>query len=131
MSATRALLPKEHGAYGQLAFPLVAAFAVAGPSPAGVLLGVAAVAGFLAHEPGAVMLGQRGPRARRELSSVAVRWLLVCAAVGSVAAVSSAILIPANARWSLMVPAVAALFLGAATIAGRGKSWDGEVAAAC
>lgn len=62
------LWPKEHGAYGQAAFPLLAAFGVAGPSPAGVLLAVAVAAGFLAHEPAVILLGRRGPRARREMS---------------------------------------------------------------
>jgi hypothetical protein len=80
MSVARALLPKEHGAYGQIAFPLVTVFVVTGVSPAGVLLTAAAVAGFLAHEPAAIVLGARGPRARRELSSAATRslalWLL-------------------------------------------------------
>ena len=131
MSAIRALLPKEHGAYGQLAFPLLTAFAVAGPSAAGVLLAVAAVAGFLAHEPAAVMLGHRGPRARRELSAAARPSLLVCVAVGSVAAVGASMAIPAAVRWSLVVPALSAVALGGATVAGRDKSWHGELAAAC
>jgi uncharacterized membrane protein YdjX (TVP38/TMEM64 family) len=43
--------PKEHGAYGQLAFPLVTAFAVAGIPPAAALTALAAVAAFVAHEP--------------------------------------------------------------------------------
>jgi hypothetical protein len=131
MSTTRALLPKEHGAYGQLAFPLVTAFAVAGPSPAGVLLSAAAVAGFLAHEPAAVMLGHRGLRARRELSSAAVGWLIVCLVAGCVAAMIAAIVIARDVRWSLAVPAIPALVLSGAMMAGREKSWYGETAAAC
>lgn len=53
------LFPKEHGAYGQITFPLIAAFAVAGASLSGVLVATAVIAGFLAHEPGLVILGQR------------------------------------------------------------------------
>jgi Cu/Ag efflux pump CusA len=49
----KVLLPKEHGAYGQIAFPLATAFAVAGVSAAGLFLCITAVAGFLAHEPAA------------------------------------------------------------------------------
>jgi len=131
MSAMRALLPKEHGAYGQLVFPLVTVYAVTGPSAAGVLLGVAAVGGCLAHEPAAVMLGHRGSRARRELSSVAVRWLFACAATGCVAAVGATFVIRSEVRWSLVVPAVAALVVGGLMLVGREKSWYGEMAAAC
>jgi hypothetical protein len=131
MSAGRALLPKEHGAYGQLAFPLVTVFAVAGPSSAGVLLGMAAVAGFLAHEPAAVVLGFRGPRARRELRSAGVRWLAFCLAACGVAAVTAAVVIHPDVRWSMAVPAIPALFLSGAMVYGRDKSWYGEAAAAC
>jgi hypothetical protein len=77
----RVLLPKEHGAYGQLAFPLITALIVAGLSVAGALLTVAVVAAFLAHEPAAVVLDQRGARARRELGGSAIRWLAVALAV--------------------------------------------------
>lgn len=130
MRTTRALLPKEHGAWGQIAFPLVTAFAVAGPSPAGVLLGAAVAAGFMAHEPAAVLLGLRGPRARRELSFAAIRWLIVCLPAGCVAAVTAAVVIQPAVRWSLAVPAVPAVFLAGAMIAGRERSWYGEIAAA-
>ena len=130
MSARHALLPKEHGAYGQIAFPLVTVFAVAGVSPAGMLLTAAAIAGFLAHEPAAIVLGLRGPRARRELSSTAIRLLVLWLAVGGVAAVTAGVVMRDTVRWSLAVPAVPALFLTGAMVAGREKSWYGETAAA-
>ncbi len=56
------LLPKEHGAYGQMAFPLATAFAVAGMNAPALLIGVAVLAGSLAHEPVLVLLGMRGTR---------------------------------------------------------------------
>jgi hypothetical protein len=84
----------------------------------------------LAHEPAAVVLGFRGPRRRRELARVAVRWLAVCLAVCCGAAVSAAMLMPSGVRWSLAVPAVPAGILTAAMVAGREKSWHGEAAAA-
>ena len=124
------LLPKEHGAYGQIAFPLVTVFAVAGLSPAGVLLSGAVIAGFLAHEPAAILLGLRGPRARREQSSAAGRWLIACLAAGCVAAVSGAIVIDPAVRWSLAVPVFPAVFLCGAMPAHREKSWYAETAAA-
>lgn len=130
MTATRVLLPKEHGAYGQVIFPLVSVFGVAGSSPAGLAVSVAVVAGFLAHEPASIVLGLRGPRAKRELSSAAARWLGVCLAVGLAAALTAVIIIDPSARWSLLVPAVPAVFLVGAMISGYEKSWYGETAAA-
>lgn len=122
--------PREHGAYGQVTFPILTAFAVAGPSAAGALLSAAVIAGFLAHEPAAVLLGQRGGRARRELRGGAIRWLGWCAALGAAASAAALSLMPAGIRWSLAVPLVPALFLVFTTITGREKSSSGEVAAA-
>ena len=51
------MLPREHGAYGQIAFPTLTAFLVSDVSVAGLLIAAAVVAGFLAHEPAAVLLG--------------------------------------------------------------------------
>lgn len=124
------LLPHEHGAYGQLIFPLMTALAVAGPSLAGAWLTLTVLCGFLAHEPAAVLLGTRGPRARRELGAAAVRWLATCALVGAVAAGAAWWLLPGEVRWSLLVPAVPALVLLGAMLRGREKSWVGEAAAA-
>jgi hypothetical protein len=95
-----------------------------------VLLTAAAIAGFLAHEPAAIVLGGRGPRARRELSSAAIRSLALWLSVGSVAAVTAGAVMHPGVRWSLAVPAVPALLLTGAMIAGREKSWYGETAAA-
>jgi hypothetical protein len=130
MTTARVLLPKEHGAYGQVIFPLVSVFGVAGISPAGLAVSVAVVAGFLAHEPALIVLGLRGPRARREQSPGAARWLALCLAVGLVAALTALIIIHPAVRWSLLVPVIPALFLVVAMISGREKSWYGETAAA-
>jgi hypothetical protein len=130
MTRLRVWLPREHGAYGQVAFPLAAAFLVAGVSAPGLLLSVAVVVGFLAHEPAAIVLGQRGPRARRELAAPAVRWLTCCAAIGAAAAGGAALALDGGVRWSLAVPAGPALLLAAAMVRDREKSWYGETAAA-
>jgi hypothetical protein len=123
------LLPKEHGAYGQIAFPIVTAFGVAGVSAAGLLCAATVIAGFLAHEPFTVLLGHRGPRARRELRGPAVRWLGACLAIGVATGIWALVTIDPAARWSVFVPVAAALPLLIAVIRGQGKSWSGEVAA--
>ena len=124
------LLPKEHGAYGQLAFPLVTAFIVAGASAGGVLIAAALVAGFLAHEPAAILLGLRGSRAGRELRRRAIQWLGGCLAIGVPAAACALQFIDTAARWSIAVPVAPALVLAVGTVRGMEKSWHGEVAVA-
>lgn len=67
--------PKEHGAYAELAFPLVTALACGRPTLASAMLVLASVAAFVAHEPAAVLFGVRGTRARREDGRRARAWL--------------------------------------------------------
>jgi hypothetical protein len=124
------LLPKEHGAYGQITFPLATAFIVAGVSPAGLLFAAAVVAVFLAHEPAAVLLGSRGGRVRRQMYEGAVQWLTSCLIVGTVAGAGALLTIAPAARWSIAIPAVPALLLAMATRRGQDKSLWGEVTAA-
>jgi hypothetical protein len=123
-------LPKEHGAYGQIAFPLIAAFAVAGTSTAGVLCAAAVVAGFLAHEPGLVLLGQRGPRAKRELGHSARWWFACWVLVGIVAGIGAMLAMAPSVRWSISVPLLPAAVLAISAARGQEKSWYGETAAA-
>lgn len=130
MTVTRVLLPKEHGAYGQISLPLATAFGVAGLSSAGVLLSAAVLAGFLAHEPAAIILGFRGTRVKRERWAPAVVSLGVCLLVACAAALAAAIAIPTRVRWSLLVPALPAALLAGVMIAGREKTWYGEILAA-
>jgi hypothetical protein len=124
------LWPKEHGAYGQLVFPLITAFAVAGVSAGGNWTALAVFAGFLAHEPAALVFGLRGPRARRQMGSSAVTWLLVLFVGGSMAALAAFWTIEPFVRWSLAVPAIPAVVLAVAMLRHREKSWYGEASAA-
>jgi hypothetical protein len=110
--------------------PLVTSLIVAGPSVAGVLVAVSAIAAFLAHEPASVLLGMRGARARQERRGTAVKWLVWTLAIGVIAGASAFLVIHPGTRSSLAVPIVPAVLLGAETVRGREKSWHGEVAAA-
>jgi len=99
----RVLIPREHGAYGQLAFPMLAALAAGHPSMAGVTLAAGFIAAFLAHEPLLVLGGLRGPRARREQGRAAVRdgaWMSA-AALSGIAAGAALTTAPA---WTLWLP---------------------------
>src|SRR5512138_1977206 len=78
------LFPREHGAYGQLTFPLVTSLAVAGVSAPALLLALSVIAGFLAHEPLLVVLGRRGARAQRQQHRIASIGLIVTGGVALV-----------------------------------------------
>ncbi|WP_242347070.1 YwiC-like family protein, partial [Anaeromyxobacter terrae] len=94
----RSMLPHEHGAWGQLAMPLLTALAIGRPGLAPSALTAAVVLAFVAHEPLLVLLGQRGRRVAEEEGPRARRWL---AATGGLAAVTGAVgiaLAPAAAR---------------------------------
>src|SRR5262245_61819779 len=124
------MLPREHGAYGQMAFPLVTAFAVAGVTVSAFLAGLAVVAGFLAHEPALVLLGRRGVRARREQQRAAAPWLgaaLATAVASGIAAIWTA---PPGLRIWFALPLPPAALLIAAIARRRENRWPAEVSAA-
>ena len=103
------LIPREHGAYGQLGFPMFAAAAAGGGSATAWLLVVAFAAAFVAHEPLLVLLRQRGARARRELGRDAARTLAWVGTLALLAAVAGVVLMPPPSRWTVLVPAAFAI----------------------
>ena len=115
MSGTRKrfLRPREHGAWGQLAMPLVTGLALGRPSAASWLFTAASALAFLVHEPVLVLLGSRGARARMEDGSLAWRQLWLLGGLGAAAGAGALCLAPAAARLSLAIPAA----LIAATLA--------------
>ncbi|MGK7312999.1 MAG: YwiC-like family protein [Candidatus Longimicrobiales bacterium M2_2A_002] len=87
------LLPREHGAYAQLGFPLLTGLIYARGDGGALGFAVAAIALFLAHEPVAVLAGVRGKRLQEQLAGPARRrvWALgAAAALGLVAAIGLA-----------------------------------------
>jgi hypothetical protein len=124
------VLPKEHGAYGQLLFPMATALAIGRPGAAAFALAAAAVCVFLAHEPLLVLLGLRGPRARRDLHRRAVRWISGLAVLALGLAGFAIATTSAAGRLALVPPAVLALTLGGLIIAGREHTLIGEAVSA-
>jgi hypothetical protein len=125
-----ALLPREHGAYGQMALPLVTSFAVAGVTAPALLIALAVVAGFVMHEPLSVLLGRRGAREQRAQGRRAAMWLGTTAALAVGAGLMGAWLMPPSDRWSLLLPVLPAALLGVMIHVKREKSALGEVAVA-
>ena len=122
--------PKEHGAYGQLGFPLITALAMGGVAVPGLLTVVAAIAAFLSYEPCLVLLGRRGARAQRDQGRRAAAWLLALGGVATVAGAAAVWLAPAHVRWAFLPPLGGAALFAAAVLARREKSAAGEIVAA-
>jgi hypothetical protein len=127
MPGTASLLPKEHGAYAQLAFPLVTGMALAMPTLSTITLGLAGVAFFLANEPAAILLGGRGVRLRKKEGPRAkVRGESLSAlgvALGGLGVVTGW-----PSVWpSVLLPSLAGLFLVPLVLTGRQKTLPGEI----
>lgn len=121
------LFPREHGAYGQLVFPILAAVASGTPTAQSLLLVVAFLAAFVAHEPLLVLLGQRGPRARREQHEDAVRTLVWAGATAIADAAIAVVFMPPGLRWTVFVPAAFSLAAVPMIVKQQQKSTTGEL----
>ncbi len=121
------LIPREHGAYGQLAFPLLAALGSGFPTAPAILLVIAFLAAFVAHEPLLVLLGQRGERARREQRDDAIRTLVWTGATATADAVIATVFMPPGLRWTVPVPGAFALAALPMILQKRQKTATGEM----
>jgi hypothetical protein len=126
----KGLWPKEHGAYAQLGFPLLTGLLYAGGDPGAVAFALVAVAGFLAHEPMALIMGMRGIRLRDALIRPARRRLWWLAGLAGVALVAAVAVAPARAWRGALVPAVLGLIMIPLFFTDRVKTMGGEVIAA-
>lgn len=121
------LMPREHGAYAQLGFPLATGLVYARADGGGVAFAVASVALFLAHEPLAVLTGARGPRLADRLGAAARRRVISLAGAALLAMVAAVGLAPARAWMASVLPAGLALLLLPLVGTRRIKSVTGEV----
>jgi len=121
------LVPREHGAYGQLLFPLISALLIGRPAPGAYLLGAAAVAVFLAHEPLLVVLGQRGIRAAREQSIDARRSLALFGGFGGVTGAVALLVLPHAALLFLLLPLALGMLVGLVVFMHRERTTGGEL----
>ena len=105
--ARRSLWPREHGAYFQLAIPLVVACVLAIAAPSCALAG-AAILAFLANEPLLVVLGHRGPRMLETDGARARARLAVLAAGAAALGITGLVLAPRDASVAAAIVAVPA-----------------------
>jgi hypothetical protein len=127
MSTIRTVLPREYGAYAELAFPLLTSFLAGGVTTAGLGLAVAAVTCFLAREPLAVLNGVRGARLEASLGVPAMRAAWVLGALGVLSAAVGMLLAPTAARLWALLPGGCAVLLAPALLRGRPKTLGAEL----
>lgn len=101
------MLPREHGAYFQLAIPLLAAAFSQPPGLAGAALLVASCLAFLAPEPLLILLGARGPR-RRQVDATRARARFASLAIGALALGAIGLALAPSIVFAVAIPAAAA-----------------------
>jgi len=127
---TSQLLPREHGAYGQVSLPLATALVLTGVNRVSVAFSIAVVAAFLAHEPLQVLFGGRGSRANRELGARAQWWAGVLSGVSLASGVAAVTAMDPSIRWTVAFPLVPAAYVFASAARRREKATPPEVSAA-
>lgn len=123
------LLPREHGAYAGIAFPLITALSLGAPTAAQLLWIVGCVAVFLAHEPLLVMIGERGRRSHTALGARARRIAYSLAAVAiATGGLGWWLVLPAT-RVALILPLALGALLLRFILTHRERSLPGELLA--
>ncbi|MBW2161037.1 MAG: YwiC-like family protein [Deltaproteobacteria bacterium] len=133
-TAQRKMIPREHGAYAELLFPIVTVFLGGSPTTSTWLLAVGAIACFLANEPAneplLVLVGQRGNRTKREESDRAKRALLLFFLVAIGAGVAGLLLATTAVQYAVSVPLLLGAGLMMLAVQGLERSMLGEGLAA-
>ena len=122
----RSLLPREHGVYVQVVFPLLTALSLGTPSAGGVLLVVAIICVFLLHEPVLVVLGRRGPRLQQALAQVARRRALLLGLLSFASGAAGIWMAGGEAKMASLLALPVAGVLVWLIASRREKSWFGE-----
>jgi len=124
------LIPREHGAYAELGFPLLSGLVLGSAGLASWLLVAAAILLFVANEPLVVLLGIRGKRMQQEQAGAARRLLAILGGLGVAAGLAALWLCPPMARWLALIPAALGACLVPVVLSRNLKSLTGEVIAA-
>jgi YwiC-like protein len=124
------LIPKEHGAYGQLACPALTALAAGRVTTGALAVAIAAFLTFLAHEALLVLLGQRGRRAAREQRRPAWRALIVFGGSAALIGIGAVAWMTPGSQPALLVPLALAGVLAALVAARAERTTAGECLAA-
>lgn len=123
------LMPREHGAYGQLFLPVVVALAFGSPTASAVATAVSAALMFFAHEPMLVLLGHRGAKNKTSLRQPAFRRFAVLASTSAALGLFAFIHSESVTRAALAMTALLGGLMHALVLAKREKTVLGETAA--
>lgn len=123
---TRSLWPREHGAYVQLAIPLIAAVVIA-PSVAGALIAIGAACAFLASEPLRVLTGLRGARMQQQARARASRRLTLTGGIAMIAGVTGLALAPPSALVVATILAILTVVIGLLAYQAAVATTPGEI----
>lgn len=129
-TAQRKMVPREHGAYAELLFPIATVLLGGSPTTTTWLFAIAAIAAFLANEPLLVLFGQRGTRMQREDSDRAKRALLVFALVAIGTGVAGLLITTRPVQYSVIGPLLLGVVLVMLAIQGLERTMFGEALAA-
>jgi hypothetical protein len=110
-------LPTEHGGWGFTLEPVLLGL-LAAWSPAGLLIGVAALGLFLAHRPARLVLGDLRARRRADRTGVAVAFAAGYG-LGAAVALGAAFVVSEHPFWPPLVAAVPLLVIQALYEASR------------
>jgi hypothetical protein len=121
------LLPREHGAYAQVVFPLLTALALGSGGAAQFYWAAAAIAVFVAHEPLLILAGQRGRRSHADLGGHAQKLAGSLSIAALVAGILGWWYAPPNARLLVALPLGLGILLLPLIIQHREKTLPGEV----
>jgi hypothetical protein len=123
------LLPREHGAYAQVIFPLLTALALGDRSAPQFLWAAASMALFVAHEPLLILAGERGRRSHAELREHAQKLAAILSLIAFGAGALGWWHAPQAARVAVIVPLGFGVFLLPLIINHHEKSLPGELLA--
>ena len=129
-SAQRKMVPREHGAYAELLFPIASVFLGGAPTTSTWLLALGAIGAFLANEPLLVLFGQRGTRMQREESDRAKRALLIFSLVALGTGIAGLLLASRQVQYAVAAPLLLGVVLVMLAIQGLERSMFGEGLAA-
>jgi len=130
MASDRRMIPREHGAYAELLFPIATVILGGAPTTSTWLLSIGVIAAFLANEPLLVLVGQRGTRIKREEGQRAQRALLIYALLGVSAGIAGLLVAPRATQLSVVLPLLLGATLVMLALQGLERSLFGEGLAA-
>lgn len=120
------LLPREHGVYAEVAFPMITALTLGQASAAGSALTAAIIATFLLHEPMLVLLGRRGLRAKESMQGRARPRVALLATMALTSATTGLWLADEPTRIACAALVLPGLLVAALVVRGREKTFLGE-----